>query len=73
MTTTTRIQAITANWIPDRRELRIEGANVDGSTFDQPITGMQASELLGDLHEALIAHDEHFNVGAAFPLDRGAA
>lgn len=73
MTTTTRIQAITANWISASREIHIEGANDDGSTFYQPITGEQAAELIADLYEALKDHDEHFNVGAAFAMDRGAA
>lgn len=73
MTTTTPIQAITANWISGHREIRLEGANADGSTFDQPLTDEQASELIADLYEALEFHDEARNRGAAFALDRGAA
>lgn len=73
MTNTTRIQAITANWIADRREIHLEGANADGTTFYQPITEVQASELIADLYEALTFHDEARNRGAAYRLDRGAA
>lgn len=73
MTNTTPIHAITANWINDRREIRLEGANTDGSTFDQPLTEVQASELIADLYEALQFHDEARNRGAAFPRDPGRA
>lgn len=73
MTNTTRIQAITANWINDRKEIRLEGANADGTTFDQPLTELQASELIADLYEALEFHDESRNRGAAYRLDPGSA
>lgn len=73
MTTTTPIQAITANWINSSREIRLEGANTDGTTFDQPLTEDQASELIANLYEAIEFHDEARNRGAAFALDRGAA
>lgn len=79
MTNRTPIQAITANFIKDytgRQDnsgVRLEGALADGSTFDQFISGDMASELIADLYEALKDNDEHFNVGAAFAQDRGAA
>lgn len=73
MTTTAPIQAITANWINSSREIRIEGANADGTTFDQALTDEQASELIADLYEALEFHDEARNRGAAFAQDPGRA
>lgn len=79
MTTTTPFQAVTANFITsyvgrtDFSAIHIEGALVDGSTFDQTITLKAAQELLTDLGEAIEGEEEHRNVGAAFAMDPGSA
>ena len=79
MTTTTPLQAVTANFITsyvgrtDFSAIHIEGELADGSTFDQTITLKAAQELLTDLGEAIEGEGEHRNVGAAFAQDPGSA